>query len=105
MFLLAAVNSSKVHYNTDAETATILFPSMLPLGEGKLSIAFSGELNDKMKGFYRSKYKNLQGEEKYCAVTQFEVSFSHILHNIFLTFSLKIKSTAVHKGKNHRAAV
>ena len=35
-------------------------------------MSFVGELNDKMKGFYRSKY-TVNGEERYGAVTQFEV--------------------------------
>ena len=34
---------------------------------------YNGELNDKMKGFYRSKYTTPDGQERYCAVTQFEV--------------------------------
>jgi puromycin-sensitive aminopeptidase len=41
-------------------------------------MTFSGQLNDKMKGFYRSKYINLKGEEEYGAVTQFEVRMSLI---------------------------
>ena len=39
-----------------------------------LSMKFEGILNDKMKGFYRSKQMTSSGEEKYGAVTQFEVS-------------------------------
>jgi len=37
-------------------------------------MSFVGELNDKMKGFYRSKY-TISGEERYGAVTQFEVCY------------------------------
>lgn len=39
-----------------------------------MSVVFSGELNDKMKGFYRSKYTGSDGEDRYAAVTQFEVN-------------------------------
>ncbi|KAL6057849.1 Aminopeptidase [Balamuthia mandrillaris] len=35
---------------------------------------FTGILNDKMKGFYRSKYTNAKGEEAFMAVTQFEAT-------------------------------
>lgn len=42
-------------------------------GSGMLKIDFVGELNDKMKGFYRSKYTTASGEVRYAAVTQFEV--------------------------------
>lgn len=43
-------------------------------GSGSLKIDFVGELNDKMKGFYRSKYTTPSGENRYAAVTQFEVN-------------------------------
>ena len=76
LFYILAIKSSKISYDEAAETATILFPSAISVGNAQLSIKFVGELNDKMKGFYRSKYKDLNGEEKYCAVTQFEVFLS-----------------------------
>jgi len=38
-----------------------------------LKIAFLGEINDRMVGFYRSRYLT-QGKASYCAVTQFEES-------------------------------
>jgi puromycin-sensitive aminopeptidase len=56
------------------ETATFVFPSELPAGEGVLQMEFTGELNDKMKGFYRSKYTTKSGEERYAGVTQFEAT-------------------------------
>lgn len=39
-----------------------------------LKVVFTGVLNDKMKGFYRSKYKGADGQERFGAVTQFEVT-------------------------------
>ncbi len=38
----------------------------------KLLCKYTGSLNEQMRGFYRSKYTDQAGEEKYCAVTQFE---------------------------------
>ena len=38
-----------------------------------VSIDFTGCLNDKMKGFYRTKYTTPGGETRHAAVTQFEV--------------------------------
>ncbi|XP_023296765.2 puromycin-sensitive aminopeptidase isoform X2 [Lucilia cuprina] len=65
----------KVSYSTENETATLLFEKELPEGVvGKLSMSFTGELNDKMKGFYRSKYFTQSGEERYAGVTQFEAT-------------------------------
>ena len=52
------------------------------VGEGTLSLKFTGELNDKMKGFYRSKYYGPDGDERYGAVTQFEVCRGFFGHQI-----------------------
>ncbi|KAI4380853.1 hypothetical protein MLD38_006993 [Melastoma candidum] len=53
------------------EILVLEFPDKLPVGLGVLAIGFEGTLNDKMKGFYRSKYEH-NGEKKNMAVTQFE---------------------------------
>nr|XP_054758539.1 puromycin-sensitive aminopeptidase-like [Lytechinus pictus] len=66
------VSSASIDYSKENETATIRFPSNIAVGSGDLALEFTGELNDKMKGFYRSKYTTPAGEERYCAVTQFE---------------------------------
>ncbi|KAJ8317302.1 hypothetical protein KUTeg_005206 [Tegillarca granosa] len=63
----------EIAYNKEDEKVTLTFPSQLQEGSGKLFIQFTGELNDKMKGFYRSKYTS-DGEERFCAVTQFEAT-------------------------------
>ena len=56
-----------------AETLTLTFPQPLPLGKASVCVKYKGLLNDKMKGFYRSKYTTPSGEERFGAVTQFEV--------------------------------
>lgn len=58
--------------STEDETVTFKFGSPISLGSYSLDLAFKGEINDKMKGLYRSKYINERGEETYAAVTQFE---------------------------------
>lgn len=70
---VSAQNSAigKISYNDKAETAMITFPKNLPKGKGELKLTFSGFLNDKMRGFYRSKYE-YDGQVKHLAVTQFE---------------------------------
>ncbi len=61
----------KVVYNRKTETATFSFPKNLEKGKGELKLKFKGILNDKMRGFYRSKYS--VGEVDYhLATTQFE---------------------------------
>jgi len=66
--------SSEIKYDKEEEKANIHFAVKLPIGKACLKMEFTGELNDKMKGFYRSKYTNNAGEEKYLAVTQFEAT-------------------------------
>ena len=66
-------------YDKETETVVFNFPNTLPKGNATLELKFTGELNDKMKGFYRSKYTTQAGEEKYMGVTQFEVNFDIII--------------------------
>jgi len=68
------VASSEIKYDADEEVAILSWDSPLPLGKAVLSMTFSGELNDKMKGFYRSNYKTPDGEERVLACTQFEAT-------------------------------
>ncbi|XP_074595901.1 puromycin-sensitive aminopeptidase-like [Brevipalpus obovatus] len=49
----------------------IVFQQDLPPGPGTLFIKFKGQLNDQLKGFYRSKYTNSSGAERFSACTQF----------------------------------
>ena len=43
-------------------------------GKIKICIEFKGTLNDRLLGFYRSKYKDGSGKTKYLATTQFEAA-------------------------------
>jgi puromycin-sensitive aminopeptidase len=54
------------------EQATFNFAETLNPGRWELQITFSGILNDKLHGFYRSTYKDANGQEKVLASTQFE---------------------------------
>ncbi|KAG0211144.1 hypothetical protein BGX28_008454 [Mortierella sp. GBA30] len=54
------------------QVATFTFAQPIPKGTAVLEIDFDGELNDRMNGFYRSQYKDVDGKNKYMAVTQFE---------------------------------
>ncbi|XP_058786060.1 aminopeptidase M1-like [Vicia villosa] len=64
---------SKVELFEDDEILVLEFPEEIPIGLGLLSIQFDGILNDRMKGFYRSKYEH-NGEKRNMAVTQFEAA-------------------------------
>ncbi len=63
--------AGKVSYDEKAETATMIFPKTIQPGKVQLKLNFKGILNDKMRGFYRSKY-SVDGVDKYMATTQFE---------------------------------
>lgn len=66
-------SSMKVTYDEDKQTAKIDIDQTVSAGsKAQLWLSFEGTLNDKMAGFYRSKYMNEKGEEKYMATTQFE---------------------------------
>ncbi len=54
------------------ERAAFNFAETLNPGPWELEIKFSGILNDKLHGFYRSTYKGPDGQERTLASTQFE---------------------------------
>ena len=58
--------------DTDKEEVTIYLPTAMA-GSITLAIDYQGQINDKMAGFYRSRYVH-QEAEHYIAVTQFEES-------------------------------
>ena len=62
----------RVNLDTENERATLSFAEPVPAGRGDLQIQFSGILNDKLHGFYRSTYKGADGQDKPLASTQFE---------------------------------
>lgn len=69
-----ALQCERIDSSPENETATFHFASQIPLGNGKLTLKFSGELNDKLKGFYRAKYQGPSGDTRYMATTQFEAT-------------------------------
>ncbi|XP_003222532.2 puromycin-sensitive aminopeptidase [Anolis carolinensis] len=68
------IHATGFNYQNEDEKVTLSFPSTLQKGMGTLKIDFVGELNDKMKGFYRSKYTTPSGDTRFAAVTQFEAT-------------------------------
>lgn len=66
-------SSPKISYNEDTQTTMVSFDKAIPTGsKAKLVQTFTGYLNDKMAGFYRSSYKGDDGSDKYIATTQME---------------------------------
>ena len=61
-----------IEYDEDEETVAFDFGGELAPGAARLDIAFTGELNDRLRGFYRSSYAGADGRERVMATTQFE---------------------------------
>jgi puromycin-sensitive aminopeptidase len=57
-----------------AERCRLTFAEPLATGAGRLRLAFRGTLNDKLRGFYRSVYKDPAGVTRTMAATQFEAT-------------------------------
>jgi puromycin-sensitive aminopeptidase len=88
----------KISYDVKMETVTFIFKNKIPKSRGKLSIVFSGIINDNLRGFYKSKYME-NGIEKHLATTQFEATdarrafpcFDEPAHKAVFEISLIIK--------------
>ena len=77
------INSAVLHRNgrsstatnivldSSRQTATLTFAEPIPAGDASLEISFTGDLNDKLHGFYRSEYTDPDGETRFLATTQF----------------------------------
>lgn len=63
-----------VELNEETEIATITFDGILGAGSWKFHARFSGVLNDKLKGFYRSFWTDDDGGKHTIATTQFEAT-------------------------------
>ena len=61
-----------VAFDDELEQVVFRPPSQLPPGPCTVSCRFTGTLNDKLRGFYRSTYTGPDGETQTIATTQFE---------------------------------
>ncbi len=68
------LTATSIILDDDAETATFIFDSAIPVGKAEIEIAFTGVLNDKLHGWYRSTYTGDDDLEHTVAVTQFEAT-------------------------------
>jgi len=67
-----AIDALTITQNMKKNTVAFGFPEVLPVGLGFLDIEYVGQLNNQMAGFYRSSYKDIHGNSKIMASTQFE---------------------------------
>ncbi len=64
----------KISMDAESERMELSFGRTVTPGSWTLHIKFSGTLNDKLHGFYRSTYKDAAGKSKILATTQFEAT-------------------------------
>lgn len=64
--------TGKVTLDAELERAIVTFDGVVGAGKWKLTLSYSGILNDKLKGFYRSVYRTADGAEEVIATTKFE---------------------------------
>ena len=69
----ATIEVAEISLDPDTERATFTLPTAID-GEVTLHVAFAGELNDKLRGFYRSTFTDADGVEQIIATTQFEAT-------------------------------
>lgn len=69
-----AARQATTTLNASLERCHLTFTEPLSPGTWQLSVTFSGTLNDKLRGFYRSTYKNERGVTHSLAATQFEAT-------------------------------
>jgi puromycin-sensitive aminopeptidase len=67
-----STTSGSAEVDAEHEQLRLSFPNPLGAGTWKLRIGFSGRLNEKLAGFYRSTYIDEAGRERVLASTQFE---------------------------------
>lgn len=66
-------SSPKITTDEEAQTTKVAFDQTISAGsKAQLHLKFTGTLNDKMAGFYRSSYKDEAGNDKWLATTQME---------------------------------
>jgi len=67
-----ALSPTAIALDPDEERAVLTFPEPLRPGPATLHLAFTGILNDKLHGFYRSTFTDAAGTEHIIATTQME---------------------------------
>lgn len=66
--------AATVHLDEPLERCRLVLDHAIAPGEWRLSLTFAGRLNEKLRGFYRSTYKDASGATRVLAATQFEAT-------------------------------
>ncbi|HSA60692.1 MAG TPA: M1 family metallopeptidase [Nitrospiraceae bacterium] len=66
--------TATIEMEDSIQRARLLLPESVLPGEWQLHLSFQGKLNDQLRGFYRSTYKDKSGTSQTMAATQFEAT-------------------------------
>ncbi len=94
----------KISYDAKYETVSLIFADKIKPGHYSLQIEFTGELNDKMHGFYRTSYM-VDGEKRWGAATQFEATDARRCFPCFDEPDLKARFKAALRVSKHLTAL
>ena len=87
-------SSPHISFDQEKQRVTFAFDKTISAGsKAQVKITFTGQLNDKMAGFYRSSYKHPDGSTQYLATTQMEPTDARRAFPCFDEPSLKAKYT------------
>ncbi|KAF2832170.1 hypothetical protein CC86DRAFT_400942 [Ophiobolus disseminans] len=87
-------DSPNVSHDEDSQTTKVSFDQTISKGsKAKLTMTFTGTLNDNMAGFYRSSFKAEDGSTTYMATTQMEPTDARRAFPCFDEPALKAKFT------------
>ena len=74
-YIISNSKTIDTSFKLDAKKETLSLSTKSNVtGKIKLCIEYTGILNDRLLGFYRSKYTDSKGKTKYLATTQFEAA-------------------------------
>ncbi|KAI4217715.1 MAG: hypothetical protein LQ351_000311 [Letrouitia transgressa] len=98
-------SSPKLAYDQDNQVTTIAFEQSISAGsKAQITQTFSGSLNDKMAGFYRSSYQH-NGTTKYLATTQMEPTDARRAFPCFDEPALKAQFTITLIADKHQTCL
>lgn len=99
-------SSPKIQYDEDSQVTTVSFDKVIPAGsKAQLTQTFTGYLNDKMAGFYRSSFKDKDGNTKYIATTQMEPTDARRAFPCFDEPALKAEYTITLIADQHQTCL
>ena len=64
----------EVDFHLEPDTERLIIDAPLEAGDAVIDIAFTGTLNDKLRGWYRSTFNDEQGNERVIATTQMQAT-------------------------------